>query len=193
MKNPFLLSSEKAWKGGLIAISYFLLAACMQHEESVSPRNHDALTEKITAQSNDVSAWMKKTFTTHLKSENELADVVSQAQGQVIFHVSDDGNSIAYKLIVANINNITAAHIHCGDPTQNGPFVVFLFSGGRAGLVNGVLAEGTITEEDILTPTRLCTDLDTMEELLALFRSGTAYVNVHTNAYPGGEIRGQIK
>jgi hypothetical protein len=29
--------------------------------------------------------------------------------------------------------------------------------------------------------------------LLAAIRKGTAYVNVHSTIYPGGEIRGQIE
>ena len=31
------------------------------------------------------------------------------------------------------------------------------------------------------------------EELLAAIRTGTAYVNVHSATYGGGEIRGQIE
>jgi hypothetical protein len=30
-------------------------------------------------------------------------------------------------------------------------------------------------------------------ELLALIRSGNAYVNVHSSSAPGGEVRGQIR
>jgi hypothetical protein len=29
-------------------------------------------------------------------------------------------------------------------------------------------------------------------DLLAAIRAGTTYVNVHTTAFPGGEIRGQL-
>ena len=31
------------------------------------------------------------------------------------------------------------------------------------------------------------------EALLEEMRAGTAYVNFHTTAYPGGEIRGQVR
>jgi hypothetical protein len=31
-----------------------------------------------------------------------------------------------------------------------------------------------------------------MDDLVAEIDSGNTYVNVHTNAFPGGEIRGQI-
>jgi hypothetical protein len=32
-----------------------------------------------------------------------------------------------------------------------------------------------------------------INDLVALIKSGDAYVNVHTDGYPDGEIRGQIK
>ena len=31
-----------------------------------------------------------------------------------------------------------------------------------------------------------------MDSLVVLMRNGMAYLNVHTTAFPGGEIRGQI-
>ena len=33
----------------------------------------------------------------------------------------------------------------------------------------------------------------TYDELLAGFRAGTVYGNVHTTAFPGGEMRGQVQ
>lgn len=194
MKNPFQLSRQKVWMGTLIAISYFLLAACMQYEESLSPRNADVNNE-ITLENEGVASMHKTTFTAHLSADNELpvGRVESNGQGQAIFKLSDDGMSLDYKLIVANINNVTQAHIHCGSATENGSVVVFLFGFVSGGVtMNGVLAEGTITEADLRMGAS-CPDLDTFEELLERLRNGTAYVNVHTVAHPPGEIRGQIQ
>ena len=42
----------------------------------------------------------------------------SKAQGQAIFQVSDDGSEIGFKLMVANIENVTQAHIHCCADTE---------------------------------------------------------------------------
>jgi hypothetical protein len=121
------------------------------------------------------------------------------AQGQATFQVNDDG-TISFMLIVANIDNVFAAHIHCGAAGVNGPVGVTLFAGAPAGgTVNGVLAEGTLAALD---PGNGC-GWTSLSEVLAAMEAGTAYVNVHTNDgvappntgpgdFPGGEIRGQI-
>src|SRR5688572_23950820 len=61
---------------------------------------------------------------THLSGEQEVfaaeegapTPADSRAQGQAILHIADDQQSFDYKLIAANIENITQAHIHCGSP-----------------------------------------------------------------------------
>lgn len=194
MKKPFYLFSGKLWKASVIAVSYFLVAACMQHDESLAPRDRGVAND-ITIESNDVGLMMKRTFTAHLTSENETADVESRAQGQVIFTLSKDGTVLHYKLIVANLDGITAAHIHCGAEGVNGPPIAWLFAGGPTD-VNGILSEGSITDADVLDRSATACHgvaVATMEDLITRLRNGTAYVNVHTTSYGGGEIRGQIK
>ncbi|HJR79454.1 MAG TPA: CHRD domain-containing protein, partial [Anaerolineales bacterium] len=39
--------------------------------------------------------------------------VDTNARGVAIFHLSKDGTELSYKLIVANIDDIVQAHIHC--------------------------------------------------------------------------------
>lgn len=92
-----------------------------------------------------------------------------------------------YRLLVRDIEDVTAAHIHVGQPGEDGDVVALLFSGDPAGEFNGQLAEGVITEADLTGP--LAGDMD---DLIALLESGGLYVNVHTVVNPGGEIRGQI-
>ena len=199
MKKRLQSIQNPALKGSLILFSYFLLAACMQHDESLAPRQNGRGADTESTEANGNGALMKSTFTAHLNSENEVNPngVISQGQGQVIFHLSKDGTQLDYKLIVANIDSVTQAHIHCGEAGVNGSVVVFLFGFFPTGVtVNGTLAEGTITEANIIpaqdSPT--CSGgLQTWEDLIARLGNGTAYVNVHTIAYPGGEIRGQVQ
>src|SRR6186997_1813041 len=66
-------------------------------------------------------------FGTHLRGSEEVPAVVTGAQGQATFKLSDDGQSLSYRLNVANIDDVTQAHIHLAAPGVNGPIVVFLF------------------------------------------------------------------
>ena len=54
--------------------------------------------------------------------------------------------------------------------------------------VNGNLAIGTLTAADLIGPLSGLT----LSDLLAEIEAGNTYVNVHTQAHPTGEIRGQI-
>lgn len=146
-------------------------------------------------------AGLNANWSDHLTGAQEVPARPTQAQGQAIFHLSDDGNSLSYKLMATNIENVVQAHIHLGRAGANGNIVVFLYglvppAGGRH---NGVLATGTIMEDDLIN------DLAdaSLDDLVAAMRSGNAYVNVHTNDgvapantgpgdFPGGEIRAQI-
>lgn len=128
-------------------------------------------------------------FTTHLAGRNEVPPVETNAQGEAILLVSEDGQSISYKLVVANIENITAAHIHLAAEGVNGPVVVPLYNGPTiSGRFQGSLAEGTITAANLTGPLAGMTIAD----LLAAIEADNAYVNVHTEQNLGGEIRGQL-
>jgi hypothetical protein len=151
-------------------------------------------------------------FGTHLKGRYEVPLRDTDAQGQAIFRVADDGQSIDYKLIASNIDNAFMAHIHMVtapnvDPTTTtGGIVVWLYPSTAtvpgptgSGRHDGVLAEGTITAANLVGNLRG----HPLSDLLAAIGNGTAYVNVHTDDgvdgmntgpgdFPGGEIRGQL-
>lgn len=127
----------------------------------------------------------------HLTGAGEVPAVDTDAQGQAIFQLSADGTTLDYTLIVANIENVVQAHIHCGAPDVNGPVVVFLFGPVPGGVDhNGVLSTGTATDADVI-PRPECGVAD-LDDVMEKIRTGEAYANVHTTANPGGEIRGQI-
>lgn len=134
------------------------------------------------------------TFRAVLSGGEEVAPNDSRARGVAIFHLSSDGQSLSYRLNVANIENVTQAHIHLAPVGVNGPVVAWLYPDGPPpqlvpGRTNGTLATGTITVADLVGPLALEEDLDALVEALV---TGNAYVNVHTSQIPGGEIRGQI-
>jgi CHRD domain len=140
-------------------------------------------------------------YSVHLSGDTEVPANASQATGQAIFHLSPDGTSLDYKLIVANLDNPVAAHIHLAPPGVNGSVVAFLFGPAApgGGTANGVLAEGTITSANLVGPLAG----QPFSALIDALNSGNAYVNVHTNDgvaptgtgpgdLPAGEIRGNF-
>jgi hypothetical protein len=140
-------------------------------------------------------------FVATLSGDQEVPARDTQATGVAKFKLRQDGTALLFKVNVANIDNVAAAHIHCGAVGVNGPVGVTLFTGAPAGgRVNGTLAEGTITAPDAGNG---CGWVD-LAAVLAALRSGATYVNVHTNDgvppantgpgdFPGGEIRGQVR
>jgi hypothetical protein len=132
-------------------------------------------------------------FRTHLQGDNEVPANESLAQGQAIFQLSADGSELHYKLIVANIENVTQSHIHRAPAGTNGGIVAWLYPSAPPsqlipGRSQGILAEGVITDAQVigsLAGTGVA-------GLLAEIRAGNTYTNVHTSQFPPGEVRGQI-
>lgn len=130
-----------------------------------------------------------RTFVAPLKGDQEVPPVATNAAGVAHFKLSKDGTSLSYRLIVANIDDVTQAHIHMAPAGVNGPVVAFLFGFVAGGVTtNGVLAEGTITSADLIGPLAG----QPLSTLVEAMNAGNTYANVHTVANPGGELRGQI-
>ena len=128
-------------------------------------------------------------FRAVLSGGNEVPAVDTLARGVATFQLSDDGTELSFRLVVANIENVVASHIHVAPAGVNGPVVAFLFSGAPGGRSDGVLAEGTITAANLVGPLAG----HPLSDLIAAMEAGNAYANVHTSpAHLGGEIRGQI-
>lgn len=154
---------------------------------------------------------------THLTGAEEVCPACttstpadSKAQGEAIFRVRPDGETVDFRLIASNIDNVFMSHIHCGRPGANGPIRMWLYPGtpgptgtpgpAGSGPQNGVLASGTFSSAGVICP---ATAVGTNMPLLDAMRAGLTYVNVHTDDgqngpntgpgdFPGGEIRGQL-
>jgi CHRD domain-containing protein len=134
-------------------------------------------------------------FQVTLSGANEVPSRATPASGAMGFVIR--GNRVDYSIEVYNLTTpIIGAHIHCcgaqATASVNGPIRIALFPGPGAnstsnplGGVNGQLYEGAFEASDVVGVT--------FQELVASMRAGTAYGNVHTTQYPGGEIRGQVR
>ena len=140
------------------------------------------------------SALAQKTiFTATLSGSDQVPAVDTSAKGEATFQLSPSGDSLTYTISVSDIEDASAAHIHIGAMGKNGPPVAMLYptdaSPAKAGKFSGVLAKGTITATSFMGSM----NGKTVADLVTQIEGGNTYVNVHTKAHPGGEIRGQLK
>jgi hypothetical protein len=101
---------------------------------------------------------------------------------------------------------IQQVHIHLGNLGVNGGITVFLctnLGNGPAGMqpcpappatISGTILAADVSPNIPATAAARTQGLDTgeIDELIAAIRAGVTYVNVHTTAWPGGEVRSQI-
>src|SRR5919112_1741199 len=130
-------------------------------------------------------------FDAQLTGASEVPPVQTTASGfaDLDVEVEDGQRVLDYELSVSNISGVTQAHIHQGNSSENGPVIVPLFNASTpAGPVSGQLAEGQITPANFVGPLQGMQ----LDDLIARMQNGTAYVNVHTQQNPQGEIRGTV-
>jgi hypothetical protein len=131
-----------------------------------------ALTACQTYRDN-VPAWMPGSgaISVKLSGAEEVPPVSTPGSGSGSFRVAEDG-TITGSVTTKDVKG-TMAHIHRAPKGQNGPIIVPLDKNGDT---YSVPAGRKLTKEQL-------------EDL----KKGNLYVNVHTNANKGGEVRGQIQ
>jgi len=90
--------------------------------------------------------------------------------------------------------------VHFGQKSVNGGVSFFLCSNlapppgplPQACPVGPAEVSGVITADHIIGPTGQGIEAAAFPEIVAAMRDGTAYANVHSSKWPGGEIRGQL-
>lgn len=121
----------------------------------------------------NVPAWMPGSgaLSVKLSGAEEVPPVSTPGSGSGSFRVAEDG-TITGSVTTKDVQG-TMAHIHRGAKGQNGPIIVPLDKNGDTYTVP---AGRKLTKEQL-------------EDL----KKGNLYVNVHTNANKGGEVRGQLQ
>jgi hypothetical protein len=114
------------------------------------------------------------TYTAILNAQNEVPPNNSPATGLATLILNDQTLQMSWQLDFAGLTSpTTASHIHRGPAGVNGPVIYPLALGVFQSGVNGVLQFNAA-------------DLPDLQNL-------GLYVNIHTNNFPGGEIRGQVR
>jgi len=136
--------------------------------------------------SNNIVLAQNEKFNAKLSGQEEVPPVQTTASGMAWFKPMQD--KVWFKLNVTNMQGVTQAHIHTGKQDENGPPVVTLYKSDTPQPINGKLAYGNITANLLEGPMKG----KQISDLATAMSNGSTYVNVHTEKYPNGEIRGQI-
>lgn len=131
-------------------------------------------------------------FRADLTGDAEVPPVITDTSGDFRLAYDDFEGTATYRIRLRDGTRVFMAHIHCGVAGNNGPIVVWLAGRPATGAweVDGKwIDNAAFTDADVISSS--CGT--NLAELIEAIRNGGAYVNVHTEANPGGEVRGQIR
>ena len=114
---------------------------------------------------------MGTTVSVSLSGSEEVPPVSTSARGSGSFTIGSDG-AVKGSVSTTGVQG-TAAHIHQGAKSQNGGMIVPLT---KSGDTYTAPATAKLSEAQ-----------------MSAFKAGNLYVNVHSAANKGGEIRGQLQ
>lgn len=137
-------------------------------------------------------------FVARLSGASEVPPVTTVTTGKAEVIFNEDETKATFELQVLLGTRVTQSHIHCAPAGVNGPIVAFLAGFHNRGWdVNGTWVENaTLTDDNVMPPAAggPCPNvINNLRDLAQAIRDGNAYVNVHSVAFPGGEVRGQLK
>lgn len=131
----------------------------------------------------------------------EVPSVSTDATGKFKAKLKKKSDEIEYKLSYADVESfVRFAHIHFAQKGVIGGIAVWLCDNtgnGPAGTQRcpegAGTVEGVITADDVVGPGNQGLTVGEFDRLVEAIDAGAAYVNVHSDHFPTGEIRGQIK
>ena len=132
---------------------------------------------------------------------NETGAIFSPGQGTLDLFLNTNTQTLNFILSYSGTSApVTQSHIHFGKEHVPGGIMVFFCSN----LANppmgtqtcpgppGGTVSGTLTASSVIGPIAQHVTAGDFNALVQALVSNTAYGNIHTTAFPSGEIRGQI-
>jgi hypothetical protein len=144
------------------------------------------------------AAQAQSQWAASLTSSQEVPPILSVASGT--FNATLTATDLTYSLTFAGTRGtVTQAHIHFAQPGVNGGIMVFLCSnlgngpvGTQACPASGTI-QGTINAASVgAGAASQGVPAGNFFAVDRAVRQKTAYVNIHTDLFPGGEIRGVV-
>jgi hypothetical protein len=119
-------------------------------------------------------------FTANLSGSQEVPPVITTATGKGTFRQAINDTVLRYKLNITGFSDATAANIQ---------IIVDLLEGSKRKYSDRLSLKGSISKASLIGPVQN----KTLADLIYVIIKGSAYVNIHTETNPDGEIRGQIQ
>jgi hypothetical protein len=136
------------------------------------------------------SAQQRVTVKAMIGGHNEVPGVSTGAHGVATVTVDRGAGRVDYQIDIFNLpTGIVGAHIHVGPLGVNGP-IIFGFPIPAVGQSGAFQLKGSLSSSELQA--RATSGIHTFDDAAFAIASGAAYVNVHTQAFQGGEIRGQL-
>lgn len=139
--------------------------------------------------------------TARLEGRQEVPAISTPARGALRAKIDRANRTMEFSLTFDGLRGVVRqAHIHTAQRGVNGGIMVWLCGSAtnpgpagtqlcpQSGTVTGVLASS-----NVLVVTNQGIGAGEFDQFVAAIEDGVAYVNVHTDLFLGGEIRGQLK
>ena len=129
-----------------------------------------------------------------LRGYNEVGPVTTPATGEATARLEDGTLTVtgSFEGLTSDLVELggSSAHIHVGGPAENGPVVIPLTVSAGEDDRSGSFEAGDNTYD--LSTYDGFPEGTNADAVMSALMNGNAYVNVHTETYEGGEIRGQL-
>ena len=135
-------------------------------------------------------------FVCHLSGTHEVPAVSTpSAEGICAALISPDESSINVIALYSGLQGTASqAHLHLGQTDVSGGIVIHLCgSGGKAPCPAAGTLNVTVGAADVVALPAQGIAAGELAEVIRAIRRGLVYMNVHTDAFPGGEVRGQLQ